>query len=687
MRISTLLASAAILTVLTPVASAYNRVQGWCEQGNKTITVAGNTSSTNTPVQRSFPRCTVTVYLVGTTTPATIYSTDGGVSLANPFSADANGYWGFFVADGKYDLMFSAGGIPVPFTQGTHGSIDPDFESTITGYVVRTKNAKLADIISVKDFGAVGDGSHDDTTAIANALTYSLIDNTTKTYKCVFFPPGLYTTTAAMSSTHQLCLFGNIARIKYTGSGTITNMFSLIGGSAAPHDTYMEGSIISGLILDGNAKATNGFKFQAVISATMTELRVTNVTGIGFWINWGQQITFNHPQVSLDVEPWITGGQPTTCMTIDGISSANIINALNCDHVSGDGIRLLFAYNSIFQGGTSEGNGGRGIVILGANTSDPDAFRNNINNNMFNLDLEANTGGDVYIGDQSYFNNFFDINSFSIPGITLVGNISDPSSGGCAHYNNFIGGFMGAGSTAQACTNGNRITGVSTIDLTSTPIWVDSGFNYNDDIYNQGNNLVVPQTNQNHTNSYLQNGPFPSIALERIWNYTPTPGLHVGTVWGNPSANWIGFDCQNGFTSCWFQYPITGGMQFIGESSVGVGAVNDGAIKNHKWCIGTFCQTPKTGLSVDIFDGSRTTVGIRSAGVGQGGANLLEFYTGMTSDTLSSWVDNLGKWTGPLTAATTIDSGATGKALCQRSDNTIGHCTSAVNGSGGCTCP
>jgi hypothetical protein len=57
---------------------ANQRVSGWCEQGNQTISVLGYTSSTATPVQASYPSCTVTVYVSGTESVSTAQYISGG---------------------------------------------------------------------------------------------------------------------------------------------------------------------------------------------------------------------------------------------------------------------------------------------------------------------------------------------------------------------------------------------------------------------------------------------------------------------------------------------------------------------------------------------------------------------------------------------------------------------------------
>ena len=70
------------------------------------------------------------------------------------------------------------------------------------GAVTRTVDSKLKDVVSVKDFGAVGDGTTDDTAALQSAATYAVAN-----YKSLFFPAGVY-------------LIRN--RIAFTGAGNIS---------------------------------------------------------------------------------------------------------------------------------------------------------------------------------------------------------------------------------------------------------------------------------------------------------------------------------------------------------------------------------------------------------------------------------------------------------------------------------
>jgi polygalacturonase len=169
-----------LLMLFTPLlhAVSYQRNQGYCQQGGQSVISPGVSAST-TKVQRSFPSCTVTVYDAGTLNLSTIFSDSSGTAKANPFTASTTGYWFFNAADGSYDVNFSGTGISSPFTLGS-----------------RTIKSKLNDTVSVKDFGATGDGTTDDTAAIQAAID-SLCVGSGGTG--VYIPAGKYVTTSVLT--------------------------------------------------------------------------------------------------------------------------------------------------------------------------------------------------------------------------------------------------------------------------------------------------------------------------------------------------------------------------------------------------------------------------------------------------------------------------------------------------------
>jgi len=99
---------------------AMERAQGFCERGGSTVIAPSQPGGVpqNRKYQQSYPACSVTVYLTGTMTKATIFSTNTSTPLANPFTASLYGLWYFYAANGRYDVTISGGGLATPFTFG-----------------------------------------------------------------------------------------------------------------------------------------------------------------------------------------------------------------------------------------------------------------------------------------------------------------------------------------------------------------------------------------------------------------------------------------------------------------------------------------------------------------------------------------------------------------------------------------
>ena len=87
--------------------------------------------------------------------------------------------------------------------------------ATPTGAINRTINEKLAETVSVKDFGAVGDGVIDDTAAFTNAWAAS-------NPKAVLVSAGSYKITGTV--TGKFYSFGVVTIV----TGTVTSITNLV---------------------------------------------------------------------------------------------------------------------------------------------------------------------------------------------------------------------------------------------------------------------------------------------------------------------------------------------------------------------------------------------------------------------------------------------------------------------------
>jgi hypothetical protein len=149
----------------------------------------------------------INTYLAGGTTPAATYTDSTGVTPnANPIILGSNGRppqevwlpqgtaYKFVVTDASNVVLATLDNLSgindttalttfEASLASSSGSSLVGFLASGTGSVLRTGQDKLRDFVSVKDFGAKGDGSTNDTSAIQSAVNAS---------KCVFFPPGTY---------------------------------------------------------------------------------------------------------------------------------------------------------------------------------------------------------------------------------------------------------------------------------------------------------------------------------------------------------------------------------------------------------------------------------------------------------------------------------------------------------------
>lgn len=107
-------AIATLLWAAVPAHAQNAAYQGWCEAGATSSLTSGIASTTL--LQVSYPSCTVTVFLHGGGGLATGLTQDaaGQQPLSNPFTAQTNGQYFFYLTPGTHVDIQLSGGLPFP---------------------------------------------------------------------------------------------------------------------------------------------------------------------------------------------------------------------------------------------------------------------------------------------------------------------------------------------------------------------------------------------------------------------------------------------------------------------------------------------------------------------------------------------------------------------------------------------
>lgn len=240
-------------------------------------------------------------YAAGTTSPLVTYtSRAGNVPNANPIILDAAGrtpqqIWVIegllykYVVTTSNDVLIrtwdNIGGSVVASdfaedlantTNNAKGDALVGFRQSnssgfLTGAVARTVNDKLQEIISVKDFGATGDGSTDDHASIQAAINYA-----TSVGAPLFIPPGQYRITAPLVvSSYAFRMFG--ANRGHAFRGTYINLDSSTPGDYAVILSSVgytaSNMVITDIAFTGKTTVANqgGIKFAGRFSQTVLE--------------------------------------------------------------------------------------------------------------------------------------------------------------------------------------------------------------------------------------------------------------------------------------------------------------------------------------------------------------------------------------------------------------------------------
>ncbi|ASP29673.1 hypothetical protein CHH26_05075 [Qipengyuania flava] len=245
-------------------------------------------------------------------------------------------------------------------TDAGKGAALVGFKQSGTGAVNRNIEAKLRESVSVKDFGAVGNGVADDTLAIQAAITSLATSG-----GVVHVPRGTYKITSTLTLPGRVCLMGEpsggLTHPSY--SATIFNFTGTNSACITHASPYRNAGIHNILIKCNSGANTVGVAFPSALYGNYSNIYVMNAT-IGFdmtSISGADGIIFNELKN-------VGARNCTTGIIIDGTLAAHSANQIEVGVISScvTGISVIECGSTTLGGERGEiGNNTVGINMTG----------------------------------------------------------------------------------------------------------------------------------------------------------------------------------------------------------------------------------------------------------------------------------------------------------------------------------
>jgi hypothetical protein len=404
------------------------------------------------------------------------------------------------------------------------------FDASGTGAVARSAQAKMRDVVSVKDFGAVGDGVANDTAAIQAAIDYVLSVGLNGE---VLFPIGEYLVFSPIVITDRVGAGPGVVNIKLRGLGPAGNAkgfypgtyesalikadatFSgafVLGYERTPAVYGFQGIEIENISIDTSNVVDYGIQIDNPVGVTMNRVnayraKIANiylnaVDGDGFNVNltdiylWGGNVALlanptdygilSNARYAMFNRVVMDGAQTGIRSSGDLCIFTNChlegnLTAIDCSTAGGGYNRIVNSFLSPYGWtGTS-----RGVKIEGL--APGAGFFNTVSANVIWSDICIDF-------DNSYSN--------SIEGNTLFGGATDPcivldANTGSAQWSIYGNQFNTTGVAVENKLNGGKIIFDTTNRLIQGTAFTFDGFTAF--IYDENNRLTLGEVAENGT--------------------------------------------------------------------------------------------------------------------------------------------------------------------------------------------
>ncbi|WPJ72062.1 tail spike protein [Salmonella phage CRW-SP2] len=262
-----------------------------------------------------------------------------------------------------------ASGLKQDLLDANYGSKIISTKQSITGSSLRTQFDKNSDTLSIKDFGALGDGTTDDTAAIQAAL-----DAVAVLGKKLYAPAGVYRVGALTyqpTTQTPLVLIGDgVTNTIFRKIGSSTSAMLLVGKN--PSTFFIKNCVISGITFDAVDKVS--YAALQMLDCWFTELD-------GVLCNGGQvglemltpifvkadSVTCQNSDTGLSISYWagesFPSSQPGVIEFNNSVFQSNSLIGVKFN----DGENLILSNCAIEGNGTTPGDTSQGGVYVGAN--------------------------------------------------------------------------------------------------------------------------------------------------------------------------------------------------------------------------------------------------------------------------------------------------------------------------------